>query len=184
LQAGVLHLTKHGDFFVSNFTKIENTILEAMVVSDLTGVEIRCLLFIIRKINGFHKESDYIAITQFTNAQIASRRGIIKALDRLQAKKIILKLKKGSNKGDMNLWATNKNIDEWELVNYSKLPLVNNNAPPSALPGKKLVNHSAPTKENNKRYIQKGFGKPFDNKLTHDQRMELIRNELNDKIRV
>jgi len=169
---------------VKQYTQIENTILEAIIVSDLTGVEIKCLLFIIRKINGFHKESDNIAITQFTNAKIASRRGVIKALSNLQAKKILLKLKQGSNKGDTNLWAINKNIDEWELVNYSTLPLVNNNAQPSALLGKNLVNHSTPTKENNKINIQKDFQKVFESKLTHEQRMELIKQAVGDKIRL
>jgi len=64
----------------NNFTKVENEFLEKIISAKLTGCEYACILFIIRKIKGWHKECDAIAQSQMKKATGYSIRQIRRAI--------------------------------------------------------------------------------------------------------
>ena len=105
----------------NGYTAIANELLEKIVASGLNGTELACIFLVLRKIYGFHKYQDEIALSQFVKAIPVSKPTICKALSNLQLVKILKLVKKGNSLKSSNLWAFNKNYDEWQLVRKAKL---------------------------------------------------------------
>jgi hypothetical protein len=72
-----------------NFTQVPNLILDKLLPILPPG-ECLCLIFLCRKIYGFHKDSDYVSLSQFEKGLIISKRTIQDSLKELEKKKIIL----------------------------------------------------------------------------------------------
>ena len=105
----------------NGYTGIANELLEKIVASGLNGTEMAIILHIIRKTYGFQKKQDEISLSQFMKAIPVSKPTVCNALNNLQLVKILKLVKKGSSLHSSNLWAFNKNYDEWQLVKKSKL---------------------------------------------------------------
>lgn len=133
------------------YTQIPNNILEALITSNLSAAELRVALAILRKINGYHKESDQISYSQLIESTGLSRQSIANSLAQLRLVKIIRLVKKGVSKKVSNEWAFEQNPDKWQLVKRSRL--VKWNASTSQKSSIQLVNTSRHTKENYKRNI-------------------------------
>ena len=65
-----------------NFTKIPNIFLEMIVRIHLSDYEHRIILFILRKTYGYHKDSDWIALSQFSKATGIARQNVWDYLNR------------------------------------------------------------------------------------------------------
>lgn len=105
----------------NGFTPIANEILEKIISSGLNGSELSVLFFIIRKTYGFQKKQDEISLSQFLKAIPTTKPTICKSLKTLKLVKVIKLVKKGNSRNRSNLWAFNKNYDEWQLVKKTKL---------------------------------------------------------------
>lgn len=139
---------------MEGYTKINNELLEAITRWNLTSAEIRILLCLIRRLDGFHKENDEVSISQFMRHTGLSNRGVLNTLKRLQLMNICSLVKKGKSKKSSNEWAIEHNPGRWKPMNRSSL--VNFPTSTSELSGNKLVNLSSHTKESiQKKYIQK-----------------------------
>lgn len=94
--------------FKPNFTQTPNVIFDELM-ADLTGGELRCLLYICRRTYGFHRDSDSISYSQFEHGikdkegnQVdmgcgLSRETISISLQALEDRKIIVKKKHGQS---------------------------------------------------------------------------------------
>lgn len=78
-----------------NFTKIPNEILEALAKIRLGSYETRLLLFIIRKTYGWHKKTDWIALSQLSEGTGISKPNVCRTIRSLVARNIIVR---GRNK--------------------------------------------------------------------------------------
>lgn len=116
----------------SGFTQIGNKYL-AMLYNSQLPYESRVLLFLVRKIIGFHKSSDKVSYTEITNATGIDRRRVIECIARLEEKGLI-KVKRKT-----------KCINIIELVGSAE-----KRTSASAENGSKLVRKSAPSKEKTK----------------------------------
>lgn len=128
-----------------DFTMIKNDVLEALISSGLSGIEMSMALFIYRKTFGWGKKSDLIATSQFIKAIPATRRSIENAKKNLKLVKIIALVKKGAQDGTPSEWSFNDNPSSWQLV--QKTALVQKITKPSAKKGNRLVQKTAHTKE-------------------------------------
>jgi phage replication O-like protein O len=98
--------------------RIANTIVKALVNSDLKGPEFRVLLAIIRKTWGWKKKREVITIGQMEKITSLNRRAVIRATQSLLERKIIRRfwhLPKGSTQR-LSSWEFNKNFDQWEIL--------------------------------------------------------------------
>lgn len=100
-----------------NFTQIENDIYEELLKINLSGTALACAFYLLRKTNGWNKESDQISLSQFCKAVNRSRPSVCKALEQLRLVNIALLVKKGKSREASNEWAFNKNFIKWKLVN-------------------------------------------------------------------
>lgn len=94
------------------YTKIPHDVMEALIRSNLSSAEVRALLFIARQTWGWQKESDTIALRQFSNATGIERRNIWRVIQILKNARLTVV------NGDDTKAATyriNKNISEWCL---------------------------------------------------------------------
>lgn len=123
----------------NGYTAIANEILEQLVKANLNGTEMSIVLYVLRKTYGYQKKQDAISYSQFLNIIPVTRPTLWKSLKILQLVKIIKLVKRGDSKKASNLYAFNKNYDEWQLVKKTKL--VNFRTT-------QLVKKSKPTKEN------------------------------------
>ena len=94
------------------FTKIPHDIMEALIRSNLSSSEARALLFIARQTWGWQKESDTIALRQFSNATGIERRNIWQILQILKDARLIVVY---GNDTKAATYRINKNISEWCL---------------------------------------------------------------------
>src|SRR5574341_216670 len=62
------------------FTKVPNSLLERLCKVNLAKYEWRVLLFILRKTYGYHKQSDRIPLSQFSQGTELDRRHVFRAL--------------------------------------------------------------------------------------------------------
>lgn len=136
-------------------TKIANDLLEKIIACGLNGTEISAILFVIRKTYGFQKKQDTISLRQFTDAIPVSRPSMCKALKTLQLVKVLKLVKKGNSKTMANLYAFNKNYDEWQLVKKSKLVKFSHSTSKDI--EIQLVKVSLPSKETYKRNTKERF---------------------------
>ncbi len=68
-------MDEHKSSLIPNSTQIPNLILD-LVIPRISEIEGRCLLYICRRTFGFHKDSDRISFSQFTEG-IKDRRGVV-----------------------------------------------------------------------------------------------------------
>jgi len=130
---------------MGKFTKIENDIIESLLIAGLSITALSCALFLLRKLNGFHKEEDMISNKQIAKGIGKSIRSVINGMEELQLMKIVALVKRGVSKKACNIWCFEKNVSKWRLVN--KVALVKKRGRTSENLGKKLVKDTATTKE-------------------------------------
>lgn len=73
-----------------NYTQVPNWMIAKIYRDeDLQGREFRVLMYIVRKLNGFHKKSDKIPYSQISEATGIDRRSVIRIVKALERKKWI-----------------------------------------------------------------------------------------------
>src|SRR3972149_10626280 len=90
---------------------IANTIAEKLAGFRISGEEWQVLWVIWRKTHGWHKKADCISLSQFHIATKIKKPNIIRALNKLISKNMVLKK---DNK--ITLYAFNKDFDTWKPV--------------------------------------------------------------------
>lgn len=75
---------------MANFTKVDNALLESLVLSDLNGSEFRIVLFLIRETAGFHRDSVKLTVDDIARSIGLSTRNVYYALKRLKNKGIVV----------------------------------------------------------------------------------------------
>jgi len=65
------------------YTKIVNSIVEALCQTDLSGTEMRMVLFLLRKTYGWNKKIDAISQSQFAEGVNINRRNVNREIKRL-----------------------------------------------------------------------------------------------------
>lgn len=83
------------DFVVNSF-QLPNSVIDELL-ADLTGAELKCYLYVLRKTKGWNKEEDAISVSQFMKVTGLSNRKVIDACERL-VELGLLEQKIGSNK--------------------------------------------------------------------------------------
>lgn len=83
------------DFIVNSF-QLPNSVVDELL-GDLTGAELKCYLYVLRKTKGWNKEEDAISVSQFMKVTGLSNRKVIDACERL-VELGLLEQKIGSNK--------------------------------------------------------------------------------------
>ena len=83
------------DFIVNSF-QLPNSVIDELL-ADLTGAELKCYLYVLRKTKGWNKEEDSISVSQFMKVTGLSNRKVIDACERL-VELGLLEQKIGSNK--------------------------------------------------------------------------------------
>ena len=95
----------------NGYTKIANELLEAICRLNISGNEMRILLYIIRRTYGFNKSYSEISLSEISAAVEIRREHIQKALKKLSAKKIIeLHIHCGTKSQTISIV---KNYEEW-----------------------------------------------------------------------
>lgn len=77
------------NIFIPNSFQVPNALIDE-VVADLSGAELKCYLFIVRKTVGWNKKSDAISISQFMSALKLSNKTVVDACKRLAELGLIL----------------------------------------------------------------------------------------------
>ncbi len=95
-----------------NFARIHNEILERLALTDLSGSEFRCLLFLLRKTYGYQKKQDKISYSQFADGTGLERRSVIRSLEKLVSRNIIMCKDNGNNRPQT--WGFNKYFEQWD----------------------------------------------------------------------
>ena len=83
------------DFIVNSF-QLPNSVIDELL-ADLTGAELKCYLYVLRKTKGWNKEEDAISVSKFMKVTGLSNRKVIDACERL-VELGLLEQKIGSNK--------------------------------------------------------------------------------------
>ena len=98
-------------------TKIPNYILDTLTHIKLSGSEWNVLMLIIRKTLGWHKNDDWISLTQFVRICGIDKSSVRRALQTLEERKIVCK-SAHSRKGSK--YELNKNCEEWTTQKNDK----------------------------------------------------------------
>ena len=97
----------------NGYTRIANELLEAICRLNLSGNEMRILLYIIRRTYGFNKSYAEIPLSEISNAVGIRREHIQKALKKLSLKKIIeLRIHGGIKSQTISIV---KNYENWNV---------------------------------------------------------------------
>jgi len=91
------------------FTRVHNSILEVLSRLQVSSLELRIILFILRKTYGFGKKSDVISLSQFESCG-GSRNNTYSAIKKLIQLNIITRNKKGLQTYE---YSFNKYIEQW-----------------------------------------------------------------------
>jgi len=92
--------------------RIANEVLQQLIKQGLTGSEWDVIMAVIDKTYGFGKLSDRISYGQIVNATSLSRRTAIRAVNSLEARRILVV----SRMSPVNQILFNKHHDTWQLV--------------------------------------------------------------------
>lgn len=76
----------------NGYTRISNEILEALARIRIPGEAMQIFLVIIRKIYGFQKKKDVIALSQFCLATGIQKPNVVRAIKQLQTMNLVIKL--------------------------------------------------------------------------------------------
>ena len=96
-----------------DYTRIHHAILEALAEARLSGAEFRVLMFLLRKTYGWNKKEDRISLSQWAEATRAARPHVLKTLNLLVAKRIIIRRE---DDGQVPWYSFNKYREEWQGV--------------------------------------------------------------------
>jgi phage replication O-like protein O len=99
----------------NGFIMIATEIMEALIKINLSGQEIRSVLFVIRKTYGFKKKNDFIALSQFAKMLNISKIRASQIIKVLENRKILTVTKNINGIGKE--YRFNKNFEEWKRVN-------------------------------------------------------------------
>ena len=91
---------------------LANEIVEALSRIRISGEEMQCLWVILRKTYGWHKKEDRISLSQFAEMTGMKRQNVLRAINKLSSKKIIVVIKNDSTQ--INIYKINKDFDTWE----------------------------------------------------------------------
>ena len=100
-------------------TKIANEILDALCRIRISGEARQVLDFIIRKTYGWHKKSDTISLSQFTQGTNLIKPNICRAINKLIKMRLIV-IKKDNNK--LITYCFNKHYDTWKPLSKKITP--------------------------------------------------------------
>jgi phage replication O-like protein O len=105
----------------NGYTKIANELLEAICRLNISGNEMRILLYIIRRTYGFNRKFSEIPLSDIASAVGMRNEHVSKALKRLSSRKIIeLHANKGVKPQTISIV---KNYDEWSVESCTNLLL-------------------------------------------------------------
>ncbi|RJQ28387.1 hypothetical protein C4565_03730 [Candidatus Parcubacteria bacterium] len=134
------------------YTRIANELLEACIKAKLSGLELRLMLFIMRKTYGYQKKDDFVSLTQMAGITGASKARCSQVIGRL-ASIHVLTVTENLN-GIGKKYMINKDFDKWLTV-----PKNGNRSQNASLPFSKSVtlpfSKMGTTKERRKETIQK-----------------------------
>lgn len=74
---------------MDNFTRFPNDILNSLIATRLSAIQITAVLYIVRKVNGWGKPSDRISIKKMAKDTGYSRRAMIAAVNDLEKMGVI-----------------------------------------------------------------------------------------------
>lgn len=94
-----------------NWTKVHNTILEALAKAPLNGSEFRCVMALFRLTYGWKKKEERISYQEWAAETNLDRRSVIRALQQLVDKHILYRHDNGNNRPAT--WGFNKYIEQW-----------------------------------------------------------------------
>lgn len=119
---------------MDNYTQIPNWMMARLYRADgLTLRELRVLIFIIRKLYGFHKSSDKISYGQISEGTGIDKSNVIKTVSSLEKKNVISVKRKGNRTNIIRIKGSGQ-TDTTSGVKKSR----------------RVVAKSTPTKENQK----------------------------------
>lgn len=105
----------------NGYTRIANELLEAICRLNISGNEMRILLFIIRRTYGFNRSYAELSISELAEGIGASKDNISRTLKKLRNAKIIdHRPNKGTTPQTVSI---NKNYEEWTVESCSDLLL-------------------------------------------------------------
>ena len=105
----------------NGYTRIANELLEAICRLNISGNELRILLFIVRRTYGFNKSSTNISLTEISEATGVRKNHVSRALKKLSDLKIIKRQTFSGTKSQSI--SIVKNYEEWTVENCTELPL-------------------------------------------------------------
>lgn len=94
----------------NNFSQIPNNVLEKLITYDFTGTEFKIILKVIRQTFGYHKDKDWISLSQFQGTTGKSRRNISRFIRKLVSRKTLVKR---SSPGKNAYYSINTDTDTW-----------------------------------------------------------------------
>lgn len=103
-------------------TDIANEIIDFLCGYRLSGEEWQILLVILRKTYGWHKKSDDISLSQFYFLTRIKKPNIVRAINKLIEKKVIIK----KDKGSISNYTFNKDFSGWEALSKKITHNINN----------------------------------------------------------
>jgi len=94
-----------------NFSRIHNAILERLAVTEFTGRELRCLLYLLRMTYGFQRKEYELSLSDWSTGTNISRSHIPETLRRLADRGIIYRTENGNRKPAT--FGFNKYFEQW-----------------------------------------------------------------------
>ena len=110
----------------AGFRKIDNDIFTAIIAAKLSGGGYQIVLVVIDKTLGFQKEMATIPLTHFEKVTGLSRRSLVKAIRKVEARRIIT-VQRGSTR--KTTYALNLDYLEW-LTSEPQFPRLGNHSSP------------------------------------------------------
>jgi phage replication O-like protein O len=98
----------------NGYTRIATELLEAICKTDLSGQEMRVLLFIIRKTYGYNKKEDHISSGQISKETLLTSQRAKETTIKLQKRNILIVTEKSN--GKTNKYMINKDYSSWKRL--------------------------------------------------------------------
>ena len=136
------------DYSDSNYTKIDNTLIETLRRIRIPGEAAQVFWSVFRKTCSFRKQEDWISLSQFSEATGLSKPHVINALKKLLAQHIITKKDNSlTNRGNADTvrYSINRDYDSW--VPFPKKIILPKKEMPVTQKGNAALSNSVPTKE-------------------------------------
>jgi len=103
-----------------NYTKIDNEVMEQLMITKFNGTQYRILMKVIRSTAGFNKDSYDLSVGFITNAIGANKQQIKKQIKNLINQKV-LKVEKKHTTTSSRVISLNKNYEEWIIDRYKEI---------------------------------------------------------------